>query len=78
MRERAIETHKKTEPAMQSLTQTRPFLAAPARPFVLRLLDRIAAADAAYRQKVALRGMSAERLADMGLTEVDIEGAFRR
>ncbi|MCB1390552.1 MAG: hypothetical protein KDK12_15635 [Rhodobacteraceae bacterium] len=64
---------------MQTLIQARPLtLETGARlPLVLRLLNGLAAADARYRQKAALRGMPAERLADMGLTEADVARAFR-
>lgn len=46
-----------------------------AAPF-LTALDWIVTRDAAYRQSRKLNGMSDERLADMGLTRADAQGAF--
>ena len=46
-----------------------------AAPF-LTTLDWIVTRDAAYRQSRKLNGMSDERLADMGLTRSDAQGAF--
>ena len=75
---------------MQTLTTARPLTghtatmgtatkgaAASRLPLALRLLNRLADADARYRQKAALREMPAERLADMGLTAADVARAFR-
>jgi len=65
---------------MQSLTQSRP-LNVPVdavRPgLVRRFVAAVIDADARYRQKMALRAMSAERLADMGMSAADVARAFR-
>lgn len=46
-----------------------------AKPFLLRLLDGIAAADARYRERQALARMEEHRLEDMGIVR-DADGTL--
>lgn len=48
------------------------------RDLIVSLLVRLCEADAAYRQRVHLRRISDEHLADMGLTRADAERGGRR
>jgi uncharacterized protein YjiS (DUF1127 family) len=58
-----------------------PASAAPSRPrkgFALRLLDRLVALDAGYRNAHALANTTDARLADMGISRKDAEAEFAR
>jgi uncharacterized protein YjiS (DUF1127 family) len=51
-----------------------------ARPFptVRGVLDRLAAADARYRDRTNLRSVDDRLLRDMGVTRADVEAELRR